>query len=201
MSEGYAYGSATTCDNETACLCSGTGTGGGGAGGSGASAGSGSGSGGSTGAAKSACPGAFLSPPSDPVACGVACGKADFRQSKFDSDGFSNGAAKCCCYERRGASTPNDEKNKAAFGPEVASPFGPKFNVPELIGDTLRRFLEIIGIIALVIFIYGGFLWMISLGDETRVKRGRETMIWAGMGLIAILGSYIVIKFILDAVL
>ncbi|MEK7122975.1 MAG: pilin, partial [Patescibacteria group bacterium] len=74
-------------------------------------------------------------------------------------------------------------------------------NVPELVGNFFRAFFGLIGVIALVIFIYGGLLWMTSMGEEERVKRGRETMIWAGAGLIAILGSYAVVQFILRTVL
>lgn len=201
----------------------GSGSGSSGTGGTGG-AGGGSGSGGagssarvrtraSTGAGKPACNGGLLSGPQDAPACGAACGRpgqpdtagrrsacgADgCAEALFEPDGFSNGSAKCCCYAPRG---PGSAAGEGTFGPNVANPFGAVFDVPMLVGKTLRWFMGILGVIALVIFIYGGFLWMISLGDETRVKKGRETMIWAGMGLIAIVGSYVVIQFILETVL
>lgn len=194
--------------------------------GSGAGAGTGTGAGaaggtparvstGSPGAGKTACPpppytpseGGFLGTPENPDACGAACGRSiggsrcgsfGCSEAVFNVNGFTNGAQKCCCYKRRltGSAT-----STAAFLPELANPFGTEYSIPKLVGKTLRGFMGILGVIAMVIFIYGGFLWMISLGDETRVKKGRETMIWAGMGLIAIVGSYVVIQFILDTVL
>lgn len=89
---------------------------------------------------------------------------------------------------------------KNPLGPN--SPLDPnRVNVPELVGNFLRAFFGLIGVISLVIFIYGGLLWMTSMGEEERVKRGRETLIWAGLGLIGIFGSYVVVQFILDAVL
>lgn len=200
VSNGYAYGSSTTCDAEPACHCSGvasTGTGGGaGSGGSGASSSSGSGTGGSASiSGGETCSGAFLTAPA--AECGTACRGKGFSQTKYIAD--PSGVMKCCCY---GTKLPKEKtKGTGTFGPDEANPFGEVYDVPMLVGKALRLFMGILGVIALVIFIYGGFLWMISLGDETRVKKGRETMIWAGMGLIAIVGSYVVIQFILETVL
>lgn len=74
-------------------------------------------------------------------------------------------------------------------------------NMPKLVGKALRALFGIIGTIALAIFIYGGALWMLSLGDEQRVTRARETMIWAGLGLLAVFGSYVVVQFVLNTLL
>jgi hypothetical protein len=65
----------------------------------------------------------------------------------------------------------------------------------------IRGVFGIIGTIALVIFIYGGFMWMTAFGEESKVKKGWDTMIWAGMGLAVIFGSYVAVDFILKAIL
>lgn len=74
-------------------------------------------------------------------------------------------------------------------------------NIPTLIGLALRGLFAIIGTIALIIFIYGGALWMTAFGEEAKVKRGWDTMIWGAIGLVVIFGSYVAVDFILKAIL
>ena len=130
--------------------------------------------------------------------CKDSCRRYLRSTHKFNANGFNlrgdppaSIRGKCCCVP------PATSGGEASFdvNPLVSE------NVPELVGNFLRAFFGIIGVIALVIFIYGGLLWMTSMGEEDRVKKGRETMIWAGLGLIAIFGSYTIVQFILDAVL
>ncbi|MBI4253167.1 hypothetical protein HY623_03265 [Candidatus Uhrbacteria bacterium] len=74
-------------------------------------------------------------------------------------------------------------------------------DIPTLIGLVLRGLFAIIGAIALIIFIYGGALWMTAFGEEAKVKRGWDTMIWGAIGLVVIFGSYVAVDFILKAIL
>lgn len=77
---------------------------------------------------------------------------------------------------------------------------GPE-SIPKIIGMVLRGLFGIIGTIALVIFIYGGFLWLTAFGEEQKVKKGWDTMIWGALGLGVIFGSYVVVDFVLKAIL
>lgn len=67
-----------------------------------------------------------------------------------------------------------------------------------LIGRIIKQVLGFVGTIALVMFIYGGLMWMLSMGDAGRVKKGRDTFIWATLGLIVIFSSYLIVNFIFD---
>lgn len=88
---------------------------------------------------------------------------------------------------------------------ELCNPLGPQFNspssIPTLLGNILRWFFGIIGTVTLVMFIYGGFLWMTAFGEENKIKKGWDTMIWAGLGIAVIFGSYVTVDFILKAIL
>lgn len=81
------------------------------------------------------------------------------------------------------------------------NPFGTNTDVRKIVGDVIRYVLGIIGTIALVIFFYGGIQWMTSLGEEARITKGRETMVWAGLGMIVIFASYTIVNFILSRLL
>ncbi len=64
------------------------------------------------------------------------------------------------------------------------------------IGNVIGRVLGISGAIALMFFVYGGFLWMFSAGSPDRVKKGRDVLIWATLGLVLIFSSYAILKFV-----
>ncbi|HBW74255.1 MAG: hypothetical protein UX10_C0007G0023 [Candidatus Magasanikbacteria bacterium GW2011_GWA2_45_39] len=69
-----------------------------------------------------------------------------------------------------------------------------------IVGDrVVKPVLGIIGSIALIMFVYGGFLWLTSGGSPDKIKKGRDVFMWSGIGIIVILTSYILLKFVFDA--
>jgi len=71
----------------------------------------------------------------------------------------------------------------------------------KLIGRVIGAALGIVGSLALAMFIFGGFLWMTAMGNADKVKKGRDTMIWAALGLVIIFTAYALITFVLTNVL
>jgi len=66
----------------------------------------------------------------------------------------------------------------------------------ELSGRVIRAALTIIGVIFLLLMVYGGFMWMIARGDKEKVTQGRETIINATIGLVIVLAAYAITQFI-----
>ena len=62
----------------------------------------------------------------------------------------------------------------------------------------IRIALGFLGIIAVCIVLYGGFMWMTAGGNSEKVKKGRDTLIWATLGLLVIFSSYTVVRSTLD---
>lgn len=60
--------------------------------------------------------------------------------------------------------------------------------------------LGLVGVITLAMIIFGGLMWMTSGGSEEKVKKGRNILIWAILGLIVILSSYVILTFFIDTV-
>lgn len=82
----------------------------------------------------------------------------------------------------------------------LTNPIG--INDPNLfIGKLINSALGVVGSIALVMFIYGGFRWLTSAGSKDGVTAGKETIIWATFGLVIIFTSYAIVNFILKDVL
>jgi hypothetical protein len=88
----------------------------------------------------------------------------------------------------------------AAFGDTsgpvtLTNPIG-ETNPNLIIGKVIEAILGIVGSLALLMFIYGGFTWMLAAGNNERVQKGKEILIWATVGLIVIFSSYAMIKLI-----
>jgi len=66
----------------------------------------------------------------------------------------------------------------------------------EFIGRIIRAILGIVGSLALVMFIYGGFNIMTAAGTAEKVEKGKQILVWATIGLIVIFTSYALVKFV-----
>jgi len=70
-------------------------------------------------------------------------------------------------------------------------------DIPTLLGGIIQYALGIIGSLALVMFIYGGATWMLSAGNQDRVSKGKQIIIWATVGIVIIFTSYALVKFLI----
>lgn len=59
--------------------------------------------------------------------------------------------------------------------------------------------LSILGIVFLVLIIYGGFTWMTAAGNEKGVAKAKNILMRATIGLVIVLFSYAISSFILGA--
>ncbi len=57
--------------------------------------------------------------------------------------------------------------------------------------------LAICGSVALLVFVYGGWLWITSAGNEKNVSQGKDAITKAVIGLAIIFGSYAIVNFII----
>jgi len=69
-------------------------------------------------------------------------------------------------------------------------------NIPQLVGYVVKGLLGVTGAISLFMMVWGGIVWMTSQGNAERLKQGKDTILWAILGLIIIFMSYILINFI-----
>lgn len=66
--------------------------------------------------------------------------------------------------------------------------------------QVIRAFMSLLGVIAVVIILAGGFMWMIAGGDETKTKKARQLIISGVIGLVIILSAYAIASFIIGAI-
>jgi len=72
-------------------------------------------------------------------------------------------------------------------------------DLPTIIGNIIKAVLGLVGVLALVMFIYGGILWMTSGGSEEQVKKAKDTLVSAIFGLAIIFFSYALSNFVITA--
>lgn len=74
-------------------------------------------------------------------------------------------------------------------------------NTPqELIGQIINSVLGVVGSLALLMFVYGGLTWMTSSGNQEKVKKGRDILIWSAIGLVIIFSSYGLVRVLITEV-
>jgi len=81
----------------------------------------------------------------------------------------------------------------------LANPLGENVTIEKVIGRIIKALLGFSGAIALLVFVYGGFLWLTSAGNPDRIKKGKQTLIWAVIGLIVIATSYTLVNTVISA--
>ena len=84
--------------------------------------------------------------------------------------------------------------------PCLTNPLGEGATPQILIGRMINAVLGLVGSLALVMFIYGGFTWMLSAGNQEKVQKGKNILIWASLGLIIIFTAYALVKFVFSSI-
>lgn len=78
------------------------------------------------------------------------------------------------------------------------NPLG-EVSLPILIGRAIQAVLGITGSLALLMFVWGGFVWLTSAGVPARIKSGRDTLMWASIGIAVIFGAYALVNFLITS--
>lgn len=74
----------------------------------------------------------------------------------------------------------------------------PASDIPTILGTVMRAGFGVLGSLALLMFTYGGFLWLTSGGNPEMVEKGKQTMVWAILGVAVIFAGYAIVQFTLS---
>lgn len=91
-----------------------------------------------------------------------------------------------------------DKESTSGASMTLTNPLGTGTTVYTLVGRIISVVLGLVGTIALVMFIYGGIIWMTSAGSKDKVKKGKDAIVWSVIGMAVIFASYGLTKFLLD---
>lgn len=68
--------------------------------------------------------------------------------------------------------------------------------VSRVAGTVVNAFLGLLGVIFIILIIYGGIKWMTAGGNEEQVKQARTTITRAIIGLVIVMGSWAIWSFV-----
>jgi len=93
--------------------------------------------------------------------------------------------------------------NPNASGTSGGTPYSEgDYTLDDILGIAIgasRWILGIVGSLALIMFIYGGFMFLISAGSSEKISQARKIIVAAVIGLLIVFASYLIIKFVLQS--
>lgn len=69
------------------------------------------------------------------------------------------------------------------------------------IGAIVGSLLGLVGTVFVVLMIYAGVLWMTAAGDDDKIKKAKDLIIGAVIGLVIIFSAYAITSFVLTSVI
>ena len=64
--------------------------------------------------------------------------------------------------------------------------------------DFIKYAMTFLGLIAVIVMLYGGFRWMTAGGNEDRVSKAKQTIIAGAIGLAVVMASYAIVQFVVN---
>ncbi len=149
-----------------------------------------------------------------PYVCLQDCSKGEVCPAGFVCDLLSSGTAKApsgACEPTVSAPAAGVSAGTAVSKSEwppansipLTNPLGGELgkeqgqtDIGSIVSGVITKILGVIGILTLVVFLFGGFTWLTSAGSAEKVKKGTDAMLWAVVGLFVIFGAYAIIKLV-----
>jgi len=101
----------------------------------------------------------------------------------------------------KGNVTTPDKGVRCLYGSDIAANKGlggtmqdPRENIRKAINIALG----FLAVLVTIFIIYGGVLWLTSVGNEERVKKGKQTLMWAAIGAVVISIAWTIASYILQ---
>ncbi len=77
-----------------------------------------------------------------------------------------------------------------------------KFSGPtDVIAIAIKLGLGTIGIVTLALYLWAGFLWATSGGSAEKTGQAAKILVWTTLGVVAILSSYLLVKYLFTAII
>ena len=71
-------------------------------------------------------------------------------------------------------------------------------DVRDMAVTVVKYLITFLGIIAVVIILYGGFVWMTAAGNDDRVSKAKSIIVAGIIGLIIIIAAFAIVNFVIE---
>lgn len=72
-------------------------------------------------------------------------------------------------------------------------------DVKDIVNNIITLLLGFLGLIAVIIILIGGFMWMTAGGNEEKVGKGRKYIINGIIGLVIVLAAYAIAAWVISS--
>ncbi len=76
---------------------------------------------------------------------------------------------------------------------------GPK-NADSLLGGVLGAVYFWMAVVAVGYIIYGGYMYMISAGDPGKLKKAKDVLLYAVIGIVVVMVAFVITNFVIQGV-
>ncbi len=90
-----------------------------------------------------------------------------------------------------GGTTPDDFASAAGVN---------NANLPDVIANIIRIILGFLGIVAVVIVLFGGFKWMTAGGNDDKVTEAKQLIIQGIIGMVIIFSAFAIASFVVNSI-
>lgn len=100
-----------------------------------------------------------------------------------------------------GGNFANNSKIGEYIVEEYDGPWGGPTGGPVLIASQIINILlQLLGLMALILMVYGGWIWMMSKGNQEEVSKAKDLITGTVIGMLVILASYSFMRFVFEAI-
>ncbi len=75
---------------------------------------------------------------------------------------------------------------------------GSESHFQQILADAINIFSVIVGVVAVIMIIVGGFRYITSAGNQEKVKSAKNIIIYAIIGLVIVALAQVIVKFVLN---
>lgn len=76
---------------------------------------------------------------------------------------------------------------------------GSDMKAEDIVLKIIKYLIGVLGVIALVMVVYGGFQYIYSAGNSERLQKARDTIIYAIIGMVVVILSLSILRFVTSA--
>ena len=73
-------------------------------------------------------------------------------------------------------------------------------NLPNIVENILESIILVLGIVAVIFIIVGGFQYMSSAGDTSKIQKAKNTILYAVIGLVVCILAFIIVNFVISII-
>ena len=93
------------------------------------------------------------------------------------------------------------QDNLGEFGLNFANNIGlQNANPKNVIVNVIQVVLSFLAIVAVIIVLIGGFLWMTAGGNDEKVTQGRKYIVNGAIGLLIVLAAFAITNFLINTI-